>query len=232
MAMNVLVVEDNRELAENIGMFLADRDHTVDFATDGRMGLRMATRGKHDVIVLDLGLPGMDGLEVCRRLRNEARHWMPVLIVTARESQNDKLLGIAAGADDYLVKPFTLSELESRLLALVRPLGRAKEDGEEEPRIIRVADLEYNPRANTASRDGKPIRLTPMALKVLGVLCKASPRLVTRAELEREIWGSEIPDGDIVDAHISSLHSAIDQHFSLKLFTSVPGVGFRIGSEP
>lgn len=119
--MNVLVVEDNQELAENIGMFLEGRDHTVDFATDGRMGLRMAAGGDYDVIVLDLGLPGMDGLEVCRRLRTDAGQSTPVLIVTARESHNDKMHGLAAGANDYLVKPFALSALEARLLALVRP---------------------------------------------------------------------------------------------------------------
>jgi DNA-binding response OmpR family regulator len=224
--MHVLVVEDNRELAENIGLFLGDRHHIVDYASDGRTGLRLASAGSYDAIILDIGLPAMDGLELCERFRNETKKVTPVLFVTARDSLDDKLRGFASGADDYLIKPFSLLELEARLIALVRRSDRRGSD-----RITWVADLEFDANMLTVSRGGQRIALKPMALKVLALLCRASPRIVTRAELEREIWGNDVPEDDVLRAHIYAIRNAIDRPFPVKLLHTVHGVGFRLSAD-
>ena len=223
-AMQILIVEDNQELAENMGQFLGDRDHIVDYASDGRMGLRMAARGAHDVIILDVGLPAMDGLELCKALRGEAKMYTPVLMVTARDSLDDKLRGFSSGADDYLAKPFSLLELEARILALVRRTERNRSN-----RITRIADLEFDGDTRLVSRAGQRIVLKPMSLKILTLLCKASPAVVTRAELEREIWGDDVPDDDVLRAHIYAIRNAIDRPFAVKLLHTVHGIGFRLG---
>jgi DNA-binding response OmpR family regulator len=137
-AMHILVVEDNSDIAANIGDYLADKGHVVDFAGDGVTGLHLAGREDFDAIVLDLTLPGMDGLELCRRLRQDARKMTPVLMLTARDALEQKLVGFESGADDYMVKPFALQELEARLSVLSRRSRGPKS------RILKVADLEYN----------------------------------------------------------------------------------------
>ena len=136
--MRVLVIEDNRDIAANVGDFLEDKGHVVDFAGDGVTGLHLAVVNDFDAIVLDLTLPGMDGLEVCRKLRQEARKQTPVLMLTARDALEQKLSGFESGADDYLVKPFALQELEARLAVL----GRRTRGPQ--TRVLKVADLEYN----------------------------------------------------------------------------------------
>ena len=137
-SMRILVVEDNRDIAANLGDYLEERGHTVDYAADGVTGLHLAVVNNFDAIVLDLNLPGMDGLEVCRKLRAEGRKQTPVLMLTARDSLDSKLSGFDSGADDYLVKPFALQEVEARLVVLARR-GKAAQ-----PRVLEVADLEFN----------------------------------------------------------------------------------------
>ena len=136
--MRILVIEDNSDIAANLGDYLEDRGHTVDFAADGVTGLHLAVVHDFDAIVLDLNLPGMDGIEVCRKLRNEARKQTPVLMLTARDSLENKLAGFDSGADDYLIKPFALQEVEVRLNALSRR-GKGVQT-----RVLDVGDLEYN----------------------------------------------------------------------------------------
>jgi len=136
--MRILVIEDNSDIAANLGDFLEERGHTVDFAADGVTGLHLAVVNDFDAIVLDLNLPGMDGLEVCRKLRQDARKQTPVLMLTARDALESKLDGFEAGADDYLVKPFALQEVDARLAVLLRR-GKGPQS-----RILNVADLEYN----------------------------------------------------------------------------------------
>ena len=172
--MRILVIEDNQDIAANLGDFLEDRGHTVDFAADGVTGLHLAVVNEFDAIVLDLNLPGMDGLEVCRKLRNDARKQTPVLMLTARDTLDNKLAGFESGADDYLIKPFALQEVEVRLNALSRR-GKGVQT-----RVLDVGDLEYNLDTLEVRREGKLLQLNPTALKILQTLMEASPAVVTR----------------------------------------------------
>jgi DNA-binding response OmpR family regulator len=218
--MRILIIEDNRDIAANLGDFLSDRGHEVDYAYDGVTGLHLAIVNEFDAIVLDLALPGMDGLEVCRKLREEVRKGTPVLMLTARDQLEDKLAGFDSGADDYLVKPFELREVEARLEVLARRGLRVK------PRELKVADLEYNLETYTVRRAGKKLDLNPIGLKLLEKLMSASPAVVTRRELEHHVWGEELPDSDSLRVHIHTLRSLIDKPFGSHLIQTRHGIGY------
>lgn len=220
--MRILVIEDNPDIASNIGDYLSDRGNVVDFAGDGVTGLHLAVVNDYEVIVLDLMLPGMDGLEVCRKLRQEARKHTPVLMLTARDALPQKLAGFETGADDYMVKPFALQELEARILVLVR---RSKP---QQARVLVVADLSYNLDTLVVVRQGKNIQLNPIALKILQCLMEASPSVVTRQELEMRVWGEELPDSDSLRVHIHTLRAAIDKPFERPLIQTRHGIGYRL----
>lgn len=220
--MRVLVVEDHADIAANIGDFLADRGHTVDFAADGLTGLHLAVTQEFDVLVLDLMLPGIDGMELCKKLRTEARKHTPILMLTARDSLHHKLAGFETGADDYMTKPFALQELEARLQVLVR---RSRP---QPPRILEVGDLSFNLDTLVVTRQEKQIQLNPIALKLLQCLMEASPSVVTRAELEQRVWGEELPDSDSLRVHIHSLRAAIDKPFETALLQTRHGIGYRL----
>ncbi len=220
--MRVLVIEDNPDISANLGDFLADREHEVDFASDGVTGLHLAVVNDYDVIVLDLNLPGMDGLEVCRKLRQDARRNTPVLMLTARDQLEQKLAGFQAGADDYLVKPFALQELEARITVLLK---RHKGSG---ARVLNVSDLEFNLDTLEVHRGGKSINLNPTGFKLLQALMEASPAVVTRRELETRVWGEELPDSDSLRVHIHSLRAAIDKPFDKALLQTRHGIGYRL----
>jgi len=220
--MRILVIEDNSDIAANLGDFLEERGHTVDFAADGVTGLHLAVVNDFDAIVLDLNLPGMDGLEVCRKLRQDARKQTPVLMLTARDALESKLDGFDAGADDYLVKPFALQEVDARLAVLLRR-GKGPQS-----RILNVADLEYNLDTLEVRREGKLLQLNPTALKILQSLMESSPSVVTRQELETRVWGEELPDSDSLRVHIHGLRAAVDKPFPKPLIQTRHGIGYRI----
>lgn len=220
--MRILVIEDNPDIASNIGDYLSDRGNVVDFAGDGITGLHLAVVNDYECIVLDLMLPGMDGLEVCRKLRQEARKHTPVLMLTARDALTQKLAGFETGADDYMVKPFALQELEARIQVLVR---RSKP---QQARVLQVADLAYNLDTLVVTRQGKSIQLNPIALKILQYLMEASPSVVTRQELEMRVWGEELPDSDSLRVHIHTLRAAIDKPFDKPLIQTRHGIGYRL----
>ncbi|HWR96114.1 MAG TPA: response regulator transcription factor [Arenimonas sp.] len=220
--MRLLVIEDNRDIAANIGDYLEDRGHTVDYAADGVTGLHLAVVNDFDAIVLDLNLPGIDGIEVCRKLRMEGRKQTPVLMLTARDSLESKLAGFESGADDYLVKPFALQEVEARLQVLAR---RTKANVS---RVLNIADLEYNLDTLEVRRAGEAIQLNPTALKILQALMESSPSVVTRTELETKVWGEELPDSDSLRVHIHGLRAAIDKPFPTHLIQTRHGIGYRI----
>ncbi|MBK9495422.1 MAG: Transcriptional activator protein CzcR [Alphaproteobacteria bacterium ADurb.BinA280] len=220
--MRILVIEDNSDIAANLGDYLEDRDHVVDFAADGITGLHLAVVNDFDAIVLDLNLPGMDGLEVCRKLRNDARKTTPILMLTARDALEQKLTGFDAGADDYLVKPFALQEVEARLTVLARR-GRGSP-----ARILDVSDLHFNLDTLEVSRAGKSINLNPTALKILQCLMESSPNVVTRQELETVVWGEELPDSDSLRVHIHGLRALLDKPFSKPLIHTRHGIGYRL----
>ena len=219
----VLIVEDNHNISGLMGDFLESRGYEVDYAGDGSEGYRLATEESHDVIVLDLGLPRMDGLEVCRKLRDNARMSTPMLVLTARDTLEDKIDGLQAGADDYLTKPFSIEELEARVRALVRR-GRREVGGE----VLRVADLAYDPASMRATRNGDELVLSPIGLKLLNILMRESPRVVSRQEIEREIWGQHLPDSDTLRSHLYNLRRVIDRPYPTQLLHTIQSAGYRL----
>jgi len=222
--MHILVIEDNPDLNANLIDYLGGRGHSVDVAYNGYAGLGFALEHRYDAIVLDLMLPGIDGLEVCARLRREGIT-TPVLMLTARDSLEDKLDGFASGADDYLIKPFALLELEARLEALSR---RQRPESESGAHQLRVADLVLDTGTWRVTRCGQPIELSPIPLKLLELLMQRAPQVVRRAELERAIWGDNPPDSDVLRAHLHSLRNAIDKPFAVPLLHTVRGFGYRL----
>jgi DNA-binding response OmpR family regulator len=220
--MHVLVIEDNNDLAANVGDYLEDRGHVTDFAGDGVTGLHLAVVHDFDVIVLDLTLPGMDGLEVARKLRQEARKQTPILMLTARDVLEQKLTGFESGADDYMTKPFALQELGVRLEVLARR-GKGPQS-----RVLKVADLTYNLDTLTVIRAGTSVQLNPIGLKLLQALMEASPSVVTRQDLEQKVWGEELPDSDSLRVHIHGLRAAIDKPFGKPLIHTRHGIGYRM----
>ena len=221
--MRVLVIEDNRDIAANIADYLEPKGHILDFAATGPQGLQLATNERYDVIVLDVMLPGLDGFSLCQRLRTEARVGTPVLMLTARDQLDDKLEGFRAGADDYLVKPFSVKELEVRMEALVKR-SQHKEAG----RLLQVADLEYNPDTLVATRAGQALELNPIQRKLLEALMLNTHRVVSREELESLIWGDEVPDTYVLRTHIYHLRNVVDKPFAEKLIQTVHGAGYRL----
>lgn len=220
--MRILIIEDNPDIAANIGDYLEDLGYTVDFAGDGITGLHLAVVNNFDAIILDLALPGMDGLEVCRKLRQDAGKDTPVLMLTARDRLEDKLAGFETGADDYLVKPFELQEVVARLKVLASR-GRRRTQRE-----MTVGDLVYNLDTLNVTRESKEIHLNPIGLKLLQCLMDASPNVVSRSELEMEVWGEEMPDSDSLRVHIHTLRSAIDKPFGSNMIQTRHGIGYRL----
>ena len=220
--MRILVIEDNSDIAANIGDYLEEKGHVVDFAGDGVTGLHLAVVHEFDAIVLDLTLPGMDGLELCRKLRQEARRQTPVLMLTARDALEQKLTGFDSGADDYMVKPFALQELEARLQVLGRR-GKGVQS-----RVLQLADLTYNLDTLVVTRGGKSIQLNPIGLKLLQHLMESSSSVVTRQDLETRVWGEELPDSDSLRVHIHGLRAAIDKPFGKPLIQTRHGIGYRM----
>ncbi len=220
--MHILLIEDNPDLVANLCDFLQPLGYEVEAAYDAVSGLRIAGEKEYDAIILDLTLPGMDGLEVCRRLRDDGDD-TPILILSARDTLDDKLQGFACGADDYLVKSFAMQELEARLKAMVR---RARNGRSHE--LLRVADLVFDTTTLQVERAGKSITLPPIPLKILTLLLRQSPRVVTRGEIVRRIWGNIKPDSDALRAHMSVLRAAIDRPFSKSLLRTVHGIGYQV----
>ena len=219
----VLLVEDHRALAESVGAYLDAAGFEVDFAADGLVALRLAAANTYDAIVLDIGLPGVNGLDVCRRLRSEARSSIPIIMLTARDQLDDKLAGFDAGADDYLVKPFAMPELEARLTAIIR---RREKDAFTDKYTI--GDLVLDAAAVEVTRAGRRIKLSRKQFDILRVLMRESPNVVTREGLERALWGDDPPDSDALRSHLYNLRKLVDKGFDREMIETVPGVGFRI----
>ena len=219
----ILIVEDHADIAEMVIDYLESRGFTADYAADGVTGLHLAVTNDYDAIVLDLMLPGMDGIKLCQKLREEARNKIPVIMLTARDTLDDKLAGLATGADDYLVKPFAIKELEVRLHALIR-----RNRGELTQEILSVGDLTVDTATLSVMRSGQDLTLTPIALKILTVLMRASPAVVSRTDLERKVWGDVLPDSDALKSHLYSLRKVIDKPFEQALLHTIQGRGYKI----
>jgi DNA-binding response OmpR family regulator len=216
----ILVVEDDLDLAANLGDFLELRGHRVDFAATGPVAERLARSQHFDAIVLDRMLPGRDGARVCRALR-ESGSVTPILMLTALDTVDQRVEGLEAGADDYLVKPFALDELVARLEALDRRSKRRVAGGR-----LRLADLEYDPATMTATRAGRRLELSATPRKLLEHLLRHTDRVVARSELCELIWGE--PDVDALRSHIHELRRVIDRPFDRPLLRTVRGGGWRL----
>jgi DNA-binding response OmpR family regulator len=221
--LSVLLVEDHRPLAESIGAYLEAVGFTIDYATDGLTALHLAATAHYDAIVLDIGLPGVSGLEICQRLRRDAHSNIPIIMLTARDQLDDKLSGFDAGADDYLVKPFAMPELEARLGAIIR-----RRVGDPFATRYVIGDLVLDAQTCEVTRDDRRIRLSRKQFDILRILMRAAPAVVTREGLERALWGDDVPDSDALRSHLYNLRRAIDRGFAQELIETVPGVGFRI----
>lgn len=219
--LRILVVEDQHDLAANIWDFLERRGHIVDHAADGAAGLAQALENHFDGVVLDLGLPRLDGLDLCRRLRAAGRG-VPVLMLTARDTLEDKLRGFAEGADDYMVKPFELRELEMRLRALHRrqnpPAGR----------LMVAGPLSLEPEAMIARREGAQICLSQTQCALLEELMRRSPAVVSHEALASRVWDDDSRNVANLHNHVYALRQIVDKPFPVALIRSVRGVGYRL----
>ncbi len=222
--MYILVVEDERRLVQVVRKVLEEEGHTVDVAHDGEDGLAMAMDGSHDVIVLDILLPGIDGFEVCQRLR-AGRVDTPILLLTALNAVDDRVRGLDAGADDYLPKPFAFQELLARLRALGRRRVQARE-----PDQIQTADLVLDLRRRRAERAGKTIELSPKEFALLEFLLRNEGRVVTRSQILDHVWGYDYsPDSNLVDVYVTYLRRKVDRGHERSLIRTVRGAGYALG---
>ena len=202
MSLSLLIIEDNAALARNLAEGLERHGHRADFAGNGPHGLQLALEHTYDVVIMDVSLPGMDGLEVCRRLRAEASRRIPVLMLTARDALHDKLAGFDSGADDYLVKPFALEELLARCSALAQRFSL------HQAAALSVGSLVIERSARRALRQGVELKLSLTGFKILTLLAEAHPRVLTRSELTERLWQGEPPDSDALRTHLYQLRQA------------------------
>ena len=217
----VLIIEDNPAIVENVADFLKSKGFILDFARDGISGLHLALTQDYEVIILDLMLPGMDGITLCRKLRQEAGKRVPVIMLTARDTLDDKLLGFDSGADDYLTKPFALRELEARVRALSKRKSR-------DSKVLEVADLTMDTGTFEVVRAEHKIVLNNACISILKLLMEACPNVVSRKEMEVALWGDMPPGSDVLRSHLYNLRKKIDKPFDHALIETVHGVGFRL----
>ena len=223
MTSEILLIEDHRDIAEMVSKHLENEGFVIDYADNGLLGLKLGESNEYDAIVLDLTLPGLDGIEVCQRLRSENKIDAPILMLTARDTLEDKLQGFDSGADDYLLKPFELEELSARLRALLRRNTTASSIKD-----LEVADLILSAETEVVTRSGVELTLTPIGKKILALLMKESPNVVSRKRLEKEIWGDMPPDSDALRSHLYTLRKVVDKPFKSALIHTVQSSGFRM----
>lgn len=218
--MRLLVVEDEQKVASFIQQGLTEEGHAVDLAHDGDMGLSMALDGVHDLIVLDISLPKKDGIEVLKTAR-QAGVKTPILLLTVRANIEDKVLGLDAGADDYLTKPFAFEELVARIRALLRRRSDA------EPPLLQVADVTLDPARRTVTRDGEPIELTPREFTLLDYFMRNPGRVLTRTMIADHVWDYNFDTStNVIDVYVNYLRKKIDTDREPKLIRTVRGVGY------
>lgn len=223
--MLVLLIEDHRLLAETLIDYLNSDGIEVDYAATGLQGLSLATQHTYDALILDINLPDLDGFSVCQRLRQQYGLDMPVLMLTARDELTDRLQGFAQGADDYLVKPFANQELVARLHALVK-----RNRGQVVHKRISLGDLSLNTKTQQVWRAGQEVIVSPTAFKILRILMREAPAIVSREVLQNEVWGKDIPDTDALRSHLYNLRKALNQPGQPELIHTVKGVGFKLTS--
>ena len=224
--MRVLVVEDDARMARLLKRGLEEEGHAVDVAGDGPEGLWLATENSYAAIVLDVMLPGFDGVELCRRLR-ASRSWVPVLMLTARDGVDDRVRGLDAGADDYLVKPFSLLELAARLRALTRRDDRSR------PAVLSAGSLRLDPAAKQAWRGDHELTLSPKEFALLELLLRHPGTVLTRSQIIESVWDFAYDsNSNVVDQYIAYLRRKVDQPFGCHDIETVRGMGYRLRRPP
>lgn len=225
--LSILLVEDHRQLAQTVLEYLEQEGASVDYAGNTRLARELVQEHHYDLMLLDVMLPGEDGYSFCQYLRKELALDMPVIFMTARDQLEDKLEGFDRGGDDYIVKPFALPELSARVAALVR-----RQRKEVTANTLQIADLELDPARQEVRRDGQLLKLSPTAFRILRILVRESPKVVSREQLEHELWGDLVPDSDALRSHLYNLRKAVDKPFEHALLNTLPGVGFSIQAAP
>ena len=220
--LRILLVEDDVDIAENVSEYFEALGHALDFALNGVQGLHLALTEDYDVMILDVMLPGMDGRTLCEKLRESPVKQIPIIMLTARDTLQDKVLGFESGADDYLVKPFELRELELRVHSLV------KRGLQESTSLLCIADLVLDLDTITVKRGEKKIELNRACVRILELLMRASPKVVSRKELEHMLWGDTPPGSDSLRSHMYLLRQKIDKPFSFALIHTVHGTGYKL----
>jgi len=220
---NVLIVEDHQALAQTIADHLEMADFVVDFAADGITGLHLAVTNPYDAIILDVMLPGIDGFDVCEKIRKEAKSDVPIIMLTARDQIADKLKGFDNGADDYLAKPFNPDELVARIQSMVR-----RHRGEFDSKALKVGDLVFDLGTMEVYRGNQKLKVSPTGLQILKVLMSKTPEIVSKDQLAQQLWGDLIPDSDVLRSHLYILRKTIDKPFDKQLLHTMPGVGVKI----
>ena len=221
--MHILILEDKKSLSKALQTSLEEKGHTVVLAFDGLDGLAQAETAHFDIMVLDIMLPGIDGLAFLKRLREELRSNLPVLVISARSELDDRLAGFEHGADDYLVKPFALAEVEARMRALLkRAMGQTVVDP-----ICRFESLQLDTRSGEATVNGTPVHLTPKAAVLLELLLRTPGQLVRRQKVEQALWPTSVPQPDALRSQVHWLRKALaDQGFDR--LETIHGIGYRI----
>lgn len=220
--LNILLIEDNQTIARQLGEFLEGHRWSVDYADNGNLGKELALQHDYDVIILDLNLPDVDGLEVCRDIKQEAKINPPILMLTARDSFEDKARGFGEGADDYVTKPFEFRELALRCQALARRQQLHRNH------TLTIGELTIDQKQHLASRQSQPLKLTNIDFSILLILAQEYPQAVSRSTLMKKIWGDEPPDSDALRSHIYSLRNVLDKPFNRPMLTTITNVGFRL----
>ena len=224
-SLQILLVEDQLDIARNIADYLEGKGHVLDFATQGQQGLELALNNHYDLLILDLNLPVMDGLVVCQQVRTKSTRHIPILMLTARDSIDDKVSGFTVGADDYLTKPFSLQELEVRCLALSRRHLLQSEN------VVNIGPLQLDKKRQTVQRDGQLLNLHSMGYRILTVLIDAYPQVVSRSQLSQQLWGDAPTESDALRSHIYQLRTVLDKPFATALLKTRHGVGFVLDIE-
>lgn len=226
--MEILVIEDEQRVANLIKRGLEEQDFKVTLAFDGEMGKKLASSKPYDLIITDIILPKINGLDLCKEIRS-IHPLIPIIMLTALGTTDDKVEGFDAGADDYLVKPFELRELHVRIRALLKRNNAAVKD---QGFILKYADLELNNKTKTVTRSGKEISLTPKELKLLEYMMRNSERVLPRTEIAEKVWDAHFDTGtNFIDVYINYLRKKIDKDFATKLIHTKPGQGFIFRSE-
>lgn len=218
----LLLVEDTQALATEIVDFLESQGMEVDYAATGKQAVSLLSDYRYDVVVLDVMLPDMSGVDICHHIKENIDPTPPVLMLTARDSIEDKTLGFDAGTDDYLTKPFDQHELLLRCKALRRRQQLHQSQN------ITIGELSFNAKQQIAQRNGCELKLSSTDFTILGLLVQAYPNAVSRQEIIDKVWGQDVPDSDAIRSHIYTLRQALDKPFQTDMLKTIHGIGFKL----